>query len=49
MPLGTIHILRKQGGWVGEVVQMLTFAYTVGGWVKENAYVSKNWEMVRKT
>ena len=39
--LGTIHILRKQRGWVGGVGQMLTFAYIVGGWVKANAYASK--------
>ena len=36
--LGTIHILRKQRGWVGEVGQMLTFSYMMGGWLKANAY-----------
>ena len=46
--LGTIHILRKQRGWVGGVGQMLTFAYMVGGWVKANAYVSKILEITRK-
>ena len=39
--LGTIHILRKQRGWLGGVDQMLTIAHMVGGWVKANAYVSK--------
>ena len=39
--LGTIHILRKQRGWMGGVSQMLTFAYFMGGWIKANAYVSK--------
>ena len=38
---GTIHILRKQRGWVGGEGQMLTFAYMLGGWVKANAYESK--------
>ena len=28
-------------GWVGGLCQMLTFAYSVGGWVIANAYVSK--------
>ena len=45
--LGTIHILRKQRGWVGGVCKMLTFAYMVGGWVKANAYVSKILEITR--
>ena len=42
--LGTIHILRKQRGWVGGLGKMLTFAYIVGGWVKAIAYVSKIWQ-----
>ena len=45
--LGTIHILRKQKGWVGGVGKMLTFAYMVGGWVEVNAYVSKILEITR--
>ena len=39
LPLGTIHILRKEREWVGEVGQMLTFTYMVGEWV--HAYVTK--------
>ena len=39
--LGTIHILRKQTGWVGGLGQLLTFTYKVGGWVVDNTYVSK--------
>ena len=39
--LGTIHLLRKQTGWVGGIGQLLTYAYEVGGWVKDHAYVSK--------
>ena len=41
MTKGTIHILRKQAGWVGGLCQMLTFADIVGGWVCANAYISK--------
>ena len=37
--LGTIQILRKQLGWVGEVGQMLTFAYKVSGWVKAKVFI----------
>ena len=40
-PLGTIHLLCKQTEWVGGLCQLLTFAYKVGGWVIDNAYVSK--------
>ena len=29
MRLGTIHILRKQRGWVGGVDEILTFSYMV--------------------
>ena len=36
-----IYYVSIEGGWVGGVGQMLTFAYIVGGWVKANAYVSK--------
>ena len=39
--LGTFHILHKQTGWVGGLGQLLTFAYKVGRWVKDNDYVSK--------
>ena len=31
--LGTIHILRKQRGWVGGIGKMLTFAYMVDGFL----------------
>ena len=34
--VGTVHILRKQAGWVGGVDQMLTFSYKVGGWIIAN-------------
>ena len=42
--LGTIHLLRNQkggwvGGWVGGCGQMLTFAYKVGRWGWQNAYI----------
>ena len=46
-PFGTIHILRKQRGWVCGVCKMLTFAYMVVGWVKANTYVSKILEIIR--
>ena len=38
---GTIHILRKQTGWVDGVGELLTFTYMVGRLVIDNAYVSK--------
>ena len=45
VPLGTIHLLRKQTGWVGGIGQLLTYAYEVGGWVKDHAYVK---QIIRK-
>ena len=35
--LETIHILRKQTGWLVEFGQLHTLAYKVSGWVIDNA------------
>ena len=39
--LGTIHISRKQRGWLGGVGKMLTFAYMVDGLVGQGKCLHK--------